>query len=304
VRNGGSFPSLRSCWRGVVQPLLPTLRSLRERLARVYNHTRDLLVLPSLMESSPTFLKWRAAAFGCISFVSLLWIILLCIIVFERWDLLDRPEKSFLSVLLIANTINLLMLPILILCEFRPWLDAARLLYLLLANIGISAFFTYWNPKFRCPEQNADSGGVCKLINMYILLANWVNPGLLIAYSNCLAFLVWWRSRQPPSIATEVGFGDEEATTGVGHSSMIPTTKILEIASRRPSTLTLTAPAISDVTLPKTPSRDLHSWERDIYINDNGDHNCNESSVGGSTFISTSSASRLSKQRLRPSMFY
>jgi len=49
-------------------------------------------------------------------------------------------------------------------------------------------FFTYWNPKFQCPEQTADSQGVCQLINMYILLANWVNPGLLITYSCCLVF--------------------------------------------------------------------------------------------------------------------
>jgi hypothetical protein len=70
----------------------------------------------------------------------------------------DPQLESFLSALLITNTINLLMLPILwvivylsprrwltnftrVLREFRPWLDAARLLFLLIANIGASLVF-------------------------------------------------------------------------------------------------------------------------------------------------------------------
>jgi len=253
------------------------------------------------METSPTFLKWRACAFACVSFVSLLWIILLCIIVFVRWGLLDRPEKAFISVLLITNTINIIMLPILILREFRPWLDAARLLFLLSANIGIASFFTYWNPKFQCPEQTADSEGVCQLINMYILLANWVNPGLLITYSCCLAFLVWWRSRHPPLIATKEDFDDEEASITTGHPSMLPIMTVPEIASRRPSTLTLTIPTTPGTAPPITPSRRWHSWEQDIYVNRGGRK---ESSGGESTTSRPSMGARLSKQRLPPSVLY
>ncbi|KIM80723.1 hypothetical protein PILCRDRAFT_821980 [Piloderma croceum F 1598] len=245
------------------------------------------------MQTSATFLKWRAAAFACISFVSLLWIILLCIIVFDRWDLSDRPEKSFLSALLITNTINLLMLPILALREFRPWLDAARLLFLLAANIGIAAFFTYWNPKFTCPDQTADSESVCQVINMYILLANWVNPVLLITYSCCLAFLVWWRSRQPPSISIKADFNDDEASIG----SYVP---VLQIAPRRPSALTLTTSTTPSATSLKSPSRTLDSWEQDSYIN-NSDR---KASVGESAISPPSMAARLSKQRLPPSGLY
>ena len=68
----------------------------------------------TLMEYSPTFLKWRAWAFGdyhfshysrsqltsglgCISFIALLWIILLCIIAFTRWDLSDTAESTLFT---------------------------------------------------------------------------------------------------------------------------------------------------------------------------------------------------------------
>jgi len=248
------------------------------------------------METSPTFLKWRSLAFACISFISLLWIILLCIIVFERWVLFDRPEKAFISVLLITNTINLITLPILILCEFRPWLDAARMLLLISVNVGIAAFFTYWNPNFHCPEQTADSKGVCKLLNMYILLANWVDPGLLIVYSYCLAFLVWWRSRQTPSIVT-MDFGDEEASVGAWHPSMVPTMTVPERASRRPSTIALITPTFPVTTPHKTPLCEWPSHERDVYFGDSD----RKVSFGGESTISC--PSRLSKQRLPHALY-
>jgi len=250
------------------------------------------------MKSSPTFLKWRASAFACISFVSLLWIILLCIVVFERWSLLDPVEKGIFAVLLITNIINVFMLPILILCQFRPWLDAARMLFLLLANIGIAAFFTYWNPKFRCPEQTADSAGVCQLINLYILLANWVNPGFLIVYSCCLVFWVWWCSRQPPSISAKADF-DEESSIGSRNPSTL-STAVTETTSRRPSTLTLAIPTTPVTASYKTPLNEWFTWERDIYLH----RGTRKDSVGESA-ISHPAPTRLSKQqRLPPSALY
>lgn len=115
-------------------PLSSALQSLRDWLVRVYDlfvwptaiagHDSELqrscksLRCPQLfsMQTSARFLKWRALAFGqstsfsrvsrcievsqsiciaCISFLSLLWIILLCIIAYGRWDILDRPESQY-----------------------------------------------------------------------------------------------------------------------------------------------------------------------------------------------------------------
>jgi len=244
------------------------------------------------MVTSAIFLKWRAFAFSCVSFLSLLWIILLCIIAYGRWDISDHPEKAFIAVLLLTNTINLLMLPILILREFRAWLDGARLLFLLTTNIGVAAAFTYWNPRFQCLDQTADQEGVCQLINFYILMANWVNPALLIAYSCCLAFLVWWRSRQPPSIsASKAGFVDEEAS--IGQPSMVPTI-FPEIAQRKP--LTITIPTTPGRNMPlKTSSREWYSREQENYHNGG-----RKESSGEESTISRPSTARLSKQQRMP----
>jgi hypothetical protein len=94
---------------------------------------------------------------------------------------------------------------------------------------------------------------------------------------------------------------DEEASLGTTHSSMMPIIHALrpEIGSRRPSTLPLTNPTSFEATLPKTPSRDMFNWEREIYFN-NGDR---RASVG-SMVNYPSAAARLSKQRLRPVTLY
>jgi len=245
------------------------------------------------METPPVFLKWRALAFGCISFLSLLWVILLCIIAYGRWDVLDRPEKAFIAVLLLTNTINMLMLPILIIREFRAWLDGARLLFLLCINIGVAAFFTYWYPSLQCFEQTPDQEGVCQMINFYILMANWVNPVLLVVYSCCLGFLIWSRSRQqnPTVVASNTIPYDEEAS--IGRPSMTPVA-FPATGQRKPLSITIPMSPGSSVP-PRTFSRDLYSWEQEIYFSGS----CKES-PGGDSVNRPSTAARLSKQQRTP----
>lgn len=190
-----------------------------------------------------------------------------------------------------------------------------------------------------------DSQGVCQLINLYILMANWVNPALrksysmaislfdshriVIVYSSCLSFLVWWQSRHPiDALASKSDFDDEEASIGQNfkfppatYSASYP-----EIASRRPLIVTIpiapTAPITSypapnskkssrrpsGITIPttpvmptasKTPSREIYSWERDIYLGSN-----RRESVGEENISRPPMATRLSKQRVPPSVLY
>jgi hypothetical protein len=151
--------------------------------------------------------------------LSLAWIVLLCVIIFYRWDISDHLERSLILVILLTNTITVIGLPVLILRQFRPWLDAVRFLFLLVAHIGTAAAFTAWNPNFTCPGQTADQEGECKLINMYILLANWAVPALLISYAVGLALMVYRHTR--PSAISKMSFeNDGEAT--IERGSILP----------------------------------------------------------------------------------
>lgn len=87
-----------------------------------------------------------------------------------------------------------------LLVKFRTWLDAARLLFLLICHIGMAASFAIWNSSSSCADdsepscycsdvfvltdiQAPDSLGVCHLLNVYIIIASWVAP--LLREFNC-----------------------------------------------------------------------------------------------------------------------
>jgi len=140
--------------------------------------------------TSPIFLKLRNVAFYCISFISFTWVILLCIIIFSQWSFMGRPERSLVVLMLLVNIVTFIILLVLMILEFRPWLDAARFLFLLIAHIGLASMFVVWRPKFDCPSDNPDHEGTCRLLSMYILVASWITPVLLVAYVVALALML------------------------------------------------------------------------------------------------------------------
>jgi hypothetical protein len=104
------------------------------------------------MDYSPAFLKIRAIGLGLISFLSLLAIILFCIQIFAQWDTTVSSERYMIILMLLTHTVTVIMLPILILVSFRPWLDAIRFLFLLVVHISTDTTFTYWFPRYACPD--------------------------------------------------------------------------------------------------------------------------------------------------------
>lgn len=164
------------------------------------------------MEHSSVFLKLRAVAYSITTFVCFVWIILLSCLAFTRWSMYSLSERSFLALFLVINTITVIVLPILILQKFRTWLDGARLLFLLICHIGIAMAFAIWNPTFSCPDQTPDGENVCQLLNIFILLASWVPPALLITYGVCLAVYTFrYASRPQLDKSSDVDSNDEEA---------------------------------------------------------------------------------------------
>ncbi|KAF8894568.1 hypothetical protein BD779DRAFT_1501830 [Infundibulicybe gibba] len=167
------------------------------------------------MEYPPLFMRLRAVAFCSISLTSFVWIIILCVDIFSQWDLIDRSERSIIVVMLLGHTITLIALLILLLLPFRWWLDATRVALLLIIHIGTASSFAYSNAKFQCPNKNADQEGLCKLLNMYILIASWIVPVLLLNYSFGLALMIYRRPREENKDAIEpIKLDDEEFDIG------------------------------------------------------------------------------------------
>lgn len=162
---------------------------------------------------SPVFLQCRTVAFGSISFFSFLWIIFLCVIVFLHWEGVDRPQQSFMAVMLILHTLTIIMFIFLIVKAFRPWLDAARCFLGLVAHIGIAGAYSHWTPSFQCRQAGADSGA-CFTRIVFTIVSSWVIPVLLIAYSICLVVMIYRLKR-----GEKVGvFQEDDLEKRVSHS--------------------------------------------------------------------------------------
>jgi len=211
------------------------------------------------MEASPVFLKLRAVAFSCITILSLVWIVLLCVIIFYRWDISDHLERSLVLVILLTNTITVIALPVLILLQFRPWLDAARFLFLLVMHIGTAVAFTVWNPGFTCPERTADQEGECKLINMYILLGNWVVPAFLVSYTVGLALMVYRHTRRSAIMTLSKLNSDNDEEVSIGRVSILPMMKP-DMAEKRPS-VTISSTGTTQLTLAQQSPYEAFTFE-------------------------------------------
>ncbi|KAI1794529.1 hypothetical protein LXA43DRAFT_995415 [Ganoderma leucocontextum] len=142
------------------------------------------------MALSAGFRMVRAWVFAVTTFISLLWVILLCVEIFMLYDQSDAAQRNLVGVLIFINAVTAVMLPVLSILPFRPWLDAARLLFLLLVHIGTALLFTIWVATFSCPSEPSQSK-VCHDVNVAIVVCSWVVPTFLVWYAAFLA--VSWR---------------------------------------------------------------------------------------------------------------
>ncbi|TBU45737.1 hypothetical protein BD309DRAFT_917299 [Dichomitus squalens] len=151
------------------------------------------------MELSPGFRRVRTGVFALTTFVSVLWVVLLSVEIFVLYDRSDAAQRNLVAILIFTNAITAIMLPVLSIFQFRAWLDAARLLFLLMIHIGTALLFTIWNATFQCPA-DASQRRDCRSVNIAIVACAWVVPFLLIWYAAFLAvtYRMWHNDRKKP----------------------------------------------------------------------------------------------------------
>ncbi|CDO72880.1 hypothetical protein BN946_scf185002.g65 [Trametes cinnabarina] len=106
------------------------------------------------MEFGRAFFKVRTGVFLVTTFVSVVFAVLLSVEAFLTDDTADPSQRNFVGVFIFADALTAILMPALLIAQFRPWLDAARLLLLLLTHFGMAILFTVWNPSFRCPADS------------------------------------------------------------------------------------------------------------------------------------------------------
>ncbi|KAI6139570.1 hypothetical protein BKA82DRAFT_4517633 [Pisolithus tinctorius] len=168
------------------------------------------------LDSFPMFFTVRAITFTCIVFLALVWLILVSVEMFTWWDISDTTSQSLMFLLMLTNAVTIFIPPVLLILEFRIWLDAARLLLVFVLQTGVwhqrraecvlrsspgaAIAFTCWTPQIQCPDQTADDIGVCKLLNSYTVIACWIIPAISLFYSVYVAIVVYLQSRIPDTV--------------------------------------------------------------------------------------------------------
>ncbi|KAH9945961.1 uncharacterized protein BXZ73DRAFT_72845 [Epithele typhae] len=181
------------------------------------------------------FYKARAWVFSIGTLLSLTWTILLSVELFVLFDSSDPTQRNLVGVLILVNALTAITLPCLMLVTFRPWLDGARLLLLLFAQVGPAILFSAWNGTFVCPRP-APQRATCANINTVILILSWVVPMLLVWYSAYLAVMYCLRPKPTKIMVTE--WEDPEKRL-----SELP---MMVPSSRRPSAVSETMGSGSD----------------------------------------------------------
>ncbi|KAI6144652.1 hypothetical protein BKA82DRAFT_144825 [Pisolithus tinctorius] len=156
------------------------------------------------LDSFPMFFTVRAITFTCIVFLALVWLILVSVEMFARWNISDTTSQSLMFVLILTNAVTIFIPPVLLILEFRIWLDAARLLLIFVLQTGAAIAFTCWSPQIQCPDQTADDMGVCKLLNAYTVMACWVIPTISLFYIVYFVIVVYMQSRMPDTVDSPI----------------------------------------------------------------------------------------------------
>jgi len=155
---------------------------------------------PTLAVQPRLFLLIRSIAFSLIMFLCFLWIILFSIALFAQWDVMDHTERALIFTILAVDSITVVMIPILLLRQFLPWLDAARFGLLIILHTGVAGLFSYKSHEFQCSSgQTENQVALCNLIVLYVIISSWLVAALIIGYTCGLAVLFRRLSRVPPT---------------------------------------------------------------------------------------------------------
>ncbi|KAI0807408.1 hypothetical protein C8Q74DRAFT_1227490 [Fomes fomentarius] len=161
--------------------------------------------------------------------LSLVWTALLSAEIFVLYDRSDRAQRNLVGVMIFVNAVTATMPLVLLILEFRPYLDGARLAFLLTAHFGAALLFTLFNPTFMCPTESSQRT-ICRNVNLAITVCSWILPALLAFYAAFLAVMYHSKQTDPaPKLTSGPDCDPREK-----HMSDLP---IMNPASRRPSTV-------------------------------------------------------------------
>lgn len=122
-------------------------------------------------------------------------------------------QRNYILVMLLSHSAGAIVLLILLIIPFRPWLDGARVMFVLFCELGTAAAFSISYSGLVCNPPDARQ---CKIITQHVLIVSWIVPFLLLLYVLTLWIFVWKKSSNAPAqtFATSISTTSSDGEKG------------------------------------------------------------------------------------------
>ncbi|KDQ33204.1 hypothetical protein PLEOSDRAFT_1110450 [Pleurotus ostreatus PC15] len=238
------------------------------------------------------FTKYRRITFAFCAVASLGWAIFLSIFLSREWVEYDISERAIVVGLVAHHGLATILLYLMAVLQFRKWLDAARVAFVLIFQTGTIIVFSLFSTDFPC-NQFLGSPAACRTGMMAAIIGIWSQTGVLLIYACVLALMTCFPApvQAPVEVAKVTPY--DVVSKRSSASSVDSQTRLLRVDnsgySRAPSPRTHYARPVNSLSPMRSaalPSSPLHSPRPDGYGHTRG----YRPNTPGSSYSSTASS--------------
>ncbi|KAF4576485.1 hypothetical protein EYR36_000918 [Pleurotus pulmonarius] len=238
------------------------------------------------------FTKYRRITFAFCAVASLGWTIFLSIFLSREWVEYDISERAIAVGLVAHHGLATILMYLMAVLQFRKWLDAARVAFVLVFQIGTIVVFSLFSTDFPC-NRFLGSPAACRTGMLAAIIGIWSQTGVLLIYACVLALMTCFPAplRAPVEVAKVTPY--DVISKRSSASSVDSQTQLLRPDnggySRAPSPRTHYARPVNSLSPMRSaalPSSPLHSPRPDGFGHTRG----YRSNTPGSSYSSTASS--------------
>ncbi|TFK42682.1 hypothetical protein BDQ12DRAFT_676621 [Crucibulum laeve] len=136
----------------------------------------------------PIFRKFRVVVFVLSTFLAMAWTVIYAVLLMREWNVYTGAQRAIIITLLAIDGISTILLYLMTIVQFRPWLDGARIAFLVLFQVGGTVTFALFRTTFPCDRLGSQQD--CQLVTSIAIFGGWSLSALLLIYALSLAVMV------------------------------------------------------------------------------------------------------------------
>jgi len=152
------------------------------------------------------FRRARVVIFAISAIIALVLSILFIFLLVREWKEYNLQQHIAVTTISALHIFCAIFLYLMIVVQFRLWLDAARTLLVIVVETGGAVVFAIMNSAFPCREIGSPTD--CRLFLSSLQNAGWVLPGILVFYTFVLA-VMHHVPTPPPKVDPEATLTDK-----------------------------------------------------------------------------------------------